>query len=252
VTSAGSRAFILVLGLLFAVATSGCAGVINAESGSSLVRERPTTAPETFAMQMDGTVRALRNALDELAALLAEPHYLDDTWKSDVVNLATLVELGYRQLESLTPPENSRANHAAAVQAVQDCQTLAAFVFEGINNLDKGPFDEVAERVGFCQSKLEVATRAPGSVEAESQPANFEAARKAVQATIKRDANLRGGPSTKYERVATAAPGDLFTVTGRTEKGDWLQVTNEKVKTAWIAAFLVQTDGDLNTVPVAK
>jgi hypothetical protein len=200
-------------------------------------------------MQMSAAVQALTAALDRLAALLASPQYQDDAWKSDAVNHATRVELGYRQLEALSPPMESQEQHGAAVAAVQDCQTLAAYLFQGINNLDKQPFDEIKKRVDFCRTKLDVATRAPGSVEARSQPDLVEAARQEVRARAKRDANLRGGPGTSYPRVGTAAPGDTFTVVGRTAKADWLQVTGVKVKDAWIATFLVEVDGDLQAIP---
>lgn len=237
-------------GLVLLFALAGCAGAINAESVTTIVQTRPTTPPDTYALQMAGSVHALQGALDKLSLLLAEPHYFDDAWKSEAVNLATLVELGYRQLEGLAPPEAEQRQHAEAVQALQDCETLTVYVFQGINNLDKGPFDEVKERVNFCRTKLDVATRAPGSVESQSQPVSLEAARHEVQVRVKRDANLRGGPGTTYPRVATAAPGDTFIVTGRTAKGDWLQITNDRVKTAWIAAFLVEVDGDPGSVPV--
>ncbi len=237
-------------GAVLLLLAAGCAGVTNAESATSLVRIRPTTPPATYDLQLTGTVSALSESLDKLSALLADPRYFDDTWKSTAVNLATLVELGYRQLEALAPPDEQQEQHAEAVQAVRDCQTLTVYVFQGISNLDKGPFDEVKERVDFCRSKLDLATRAPGSVESRSQPVSVEAARQAVQVRVKRDANLRGGPGTAHPRVATAAAGDTFTAVGRTAQGDWLQVSSERVKNAWIAAFLVQADGDLRTVAV--
>lgn len=241
---------VLAADLVLSAALVGCAGAINAETVTTMVRARPTIPPGNYALQMDGAVHALQSSLDKLALLLAEPHYFDDAWKSEAVNLATLVELGYRQLEGLVPPDAELAHHAEAVQAMQDCQTLTVYVFQGINNLDKGPFDEVNERVNFCRTKLGVATRAPGSIESRSQPVSLEAARQEVTVRAKRDANLRGGPSTKNPVVATARPGDTFTVTARTAKSDWLQITSDRVKTAWIAAFLVEADGDLNGLSV--
>jgi hypothetical protein len=199
---------------------------------------------------MSGTVRALRDSLDKLAVLLADPHYLDDAWRSDAVNLATLVELSYRQLEGLSPPDEQQEKYAAALHAVLECETLTVYVYQGINNLDRGPFDEVKRRVEFCRNNLDVATYAPGSEAARSRPVGLEAAGRGVHAKVKRDANLRGGPGTNNPRVATAALGDTLAVTGRTAKGDWLQVSNDKVKNAWIAVFLVEADGDLSSVPV--
>ncbi len=240
----------LALCVLALLALAGCAGTTNAQSASSLVRARPTTPPETYTLQQNGAVTALRDALDKLAIRLADPHYFDDTWKSDAVNFATIVELGYRELEGLTPPDANREQHAQLVQAVQDCQTLTVYVFQGINNLDKGPFDEVKQRVDLCRDKLRVATDAPGSIEAQKQPANVEAARREISVTTKRDANLRGGPGTAYEVVGAARTWDKFTVVGRTAKGDWLQVNGDRARGWWIAAFLVEADGDLQAAPV--
>lgn len=237
-------------GLLLLLA--GCAGEIGAMPASSLVMTRPTTSPETFALQMNAAVRAVDQALERVLGLLAEPRYLDDGWREEVVNAATLADLGYRQLEGLAPPDSQRKKHEAVIAALSGCQDLASFALKGINNLDKGPFDEVAARAAFCRAKLDVATRAPGSAEAHALPESLEAARQAVRLTVTRDANLRGGPGTSYARVATAAAGDQFTVTGRTEKGDWLRVTRGTVKDAWIAAFLGKIEGDLQRAPVAR
>jgi hypothetical protein len=200
---------------------------------------------------MRAAVKAVDEALERVLALLAEPDYLDDAWREDVVNAVTLADLGYRQLDELVPPDDQREKHEAAVKALSGCQDLASFVLKGINNLDKGPFDEVAARAEFCRTKLEVATRAPGSAEARALPESLEAARQVVRLTVTRDANLRGGPGTNYPRVATAAPGDQFTITGRTEKGDWLRVTGANARDVWIAAFLGRIEGDPQSAPVA-
>jgi hypothetical protein len=212
---------------------------------------RPTASPETFPLQMNAAVRAVDHALERIGSLLAEPHYLDDSWREEVVNAATLADLGYRQIEEFTPPDSQRNKREAALRALKGCQDLASFALKGINNLDKAPFDELAERAGFCRDKLSVATRAPGSAEEEAMPESIEAARQVAYLTVTRDANLRGGPGTSYARVATAAPGDQFTVTGRTEKGDWLRISGGTVKEAWIAAFLGTVEGDTQALPVA-
>ena len=242
-------AAVAAAGLLSLLA--GCAGEIAALPASSLVMARPTASPETFALQMNAAVTAADQALERLLGLLAEPHYLDDGWREQVVNAATLADLGYRQLEGLVPPDNQREKHEAAIAALNGCQDLASLALKGINNLDKGPFDEAAARAEFCRSKLGVAMRAPGSAEAQALPESIEAARQAVRFTVSRDANLRGGPGTSYPRVATAETGEQFTVTGRTAKGDWLRISGGQVKEAWIAAFLGKVEGDLQGVAVA-
>jgi hypothetical protein len=240
----------IAAGLLIVLALAGCAGSTNAQTSSSLVRARPTTPPETYVLQFDGAVQSLAAALDRLAALFAAPHYLADTWKADAVNQATLVELGYRQVEGLTPPLPEQDQHASVVAAIQECQTLTVYVFQGINNLDRGPFDEAKKRVDFCRNKLRLATNAPGSLDEQSQPASVEPAQQEVRVTVKRGANLRGGPGTNYPVVGGAREGDEFTVTGRTEKSDWLQIAGPRGNRVWIAAFLVEAPGDLGKVPV--
>ena len=246
------RAGTLAAGITLVTVLAGCAGASQAESATSLVRARPTTSPNTYALQMAGAMYALRESLDQLSALLAEPRYLDDAWRSQAINLATLTELGYRQIEGLSPPADEQAQHAETVRAAEACQSLTAYVLQGINNLDKGPFDEVKERVDFCRSKLDAAARAPGSAESQRQPVSLEAARQSVHVRVKRDANLRSGPGTSYPRVATAAPGDTFTAIGRTGGGDWLEISNDKIKNAWIAVFLLEVDGDLTAIPVQQ
>jgi hypothetical protein len=230
---------------------SACAGQSSALPATSLVIARPTASPETFPLQFNAAVGTANQALERVLSLLADRHYFDDAWREEIVSAATLADLGYRQLAELIPPDNQREKHEAAVQALGGCQDLASFVLKGINNADKGPFDEVSARAEFCRTKLEVATRAPGSEEAKALPDSLEAARKTSMLTVLRDANLRGGPGTGFPRVATAAPGDRFTLTGRSKEGDWLRITGEKVKEAWIASFLARIDGDLEAVPVA-
>jgi hypothetical protein len=199
---------------------------------------------------MNAAVKAVDQSLERVLGLLATPPYLDDSWREEIINAATLADLGYRQLEELTPPDVQREKYAAAVAALNECQDLASFVLKGISNLDKEPFDEVAARAAFCRNKLEVATRAPGSAEARAMPESLEAARQTTRLTVTRDANLRGGPGTGYARIATAAPGDQFTVTARSTNGDWLLITGDKVKEAWIAAFLGKVEGDSQELPV--
>lgn len=50
------------------------------------------------------------------------------------------------------------------------------------------------------------------------------------------EANLRAGPGTEYERVGSAAPGDMLELIARNPAGDWYQLATG----AWIAAFLVE------------
>ncbi|MBK8049551.1 MAG: SH3 domain-containing protein [Anaerolineales bacterium] len=64
--------------------------------------------------------------------------------------------------------------------------------------------------------------------------------------------NVRSGPSTDYKVLAKAEAGDVFTVVGRTENGDWLQVepADESGASGWAAAEYLQIDGDASSLPV--
>ncbi len=61
-------------------------------------------------------------------------------------------------------------------------------------------------------------------------------------ATANRNANLRSGPGTNYPVAGRVQTGQVLTISGRNEAGDWLQLADSK----WIAAFLV--DGAPSTL----
>ena len=63
---------------------------------------------------------------------------------------------------------------------------------------------------------------------------------------VSEEANLRAGPGTEYERVGSAAPGEVVALVGRNAAGDWYQLATG----AWIAAFLVE--GAPAGLPVAE
>jgi len=63
--------------------------------------------------------------------------------------------------------------------------------------------------------------------------------------------NLREGPSTDFRRVALAVNGDLFSVVGRNEAGDWLLLQNAAVQ-GWAAAQLMNPNGDISALPVIE
>ncbi len=62
--------------------------------------------------------------------------------------------------------------------------------------------------------------------------------------------NLRGGPGTSFARVFVAAPGEQLIIQARTSDSSWLLVTMPSGETAWIAEFLVDVEGDLDSVAV--
>ncbi len=63
--------------------------------------------------------------------------------------------------------------------------------------------------------------------------------------------NLRGGPGTGYNIVASLAAGTRLAVTGINGGGDWLQVDAPNAN-GWVLKSLTTVAGDLSTVPVAE
>jgi len=61
--------------------------------------------------------------------------------------------------------------------------------------------------------------------------------------------NIRSGPDTSFERVGQFVQGDEIDVTGRTEKGDWLQILY-KGKKRWVSAAYVKLNLAPDEIPV--
>ncbi len=64
-------------------------------------------------------------------------------------------------------------------------------------------------------------------------------------------ANLRSGPGTNYGVTGALQAGESITILARTEDGTWFQIKTETGAEAWLAAFLVESQPDAATVPVA-
>jgi formylglycine-generating enzyme required for sulfatase activity len=65
------------------------------------------------------------------------------------------------------------------------------------------------------------------------------------------NANLRAGPGTNYDRLASYASGTALAVTGKTATGDWLQVQAPDGVTGWMADSVLEVNADLEQVAVA-
>ncbi|MEX1020999.1 MAG: SH3 domain-containing protein [Litorilinea sp.] len=72
-------------------------------------------------------------------------------------------------------------------------------------------------------------------------------------------ANVRSGPELNAPIVAKANPGDEFQVIGMSADGEWLQICcirgpldgdDEATETAWLAAVVVDVDGNTEVIPV--
>ena len=62
--------------------------------------------------------------------------------------------------------------------------------------------------------------------------------------------NIRSGPGTGYPVVAKGKDGATYTVLGRNDAGDWLQLQLDNSKTGWASAAYLHADGDVSELPV--
>ncbi len=85
---------------------------------------------------------------------------------------------------------------------------------------------------------------APTSVPASPTP---EVARAVVTSP---QINVRTGPSTDYALAGQVNRGEELTIVGRNDAGDWFQVCCVGGQTVWVAAWLVDTVGPVESVGV--
>lgn len=65
--------------------------------------------------------------------------------------------------------------------------------------------------------------------------------------TVIKNANLRAGPGTTYAIVGGATAGQVVTIVGKNDKGDWYHLDGDQ----WIAAFLVNVGQEQSANPTA-
>ena len=61
--------------------------------------------------------------------------------------------------------------------------------------------------------------------------------------------NVRSGPGTMYDRVGQLIEGEHFKITGRTEKGDWLQILYKEAD-RWISAAYAELNLSPESIPI--
>ncbi len=66
-------------------------------------------------------------------------------------------------------------------------------------------------------------------------------------AVIAKNATCRSGPGTDYAAMGYLNSGESHTISGRNVDGTWL-----KLETCWVAAGLLETEGDLQLLPVLE
>ena len=62
--------------------------------------------------------------------------------------------------------------------------------------------------------------------------------------------NARGQPDLSADIVGALPEGASINATGRTQDGEWLQLALEDGRSAWVAAFLVQLEGESADLPI--
>lgn len=64
--------------------------------------------------------------------------------------------------------------------------------------------------------------------------------------------NIREGPSTAYNRVTVAQPGDTYEIVGKNEEGTWWQLCCFDGEKGWVRGDLVEVLGDTSQIAVAQ
>jgi hypothetical protein len=68
---------------------------------------------------------------------------------------------------------------------------------------------------------------------------------------LPKNLNIRSGPNTSYEIIATLDTGKVLKVVGRTDNNEWWKVEFDG-KTGWVLALYVEFSGDADKVPVVN
>ncbi len=96
-----------------------------------------------------------------------------------------------------------------------------------------------------------VATDTPAANEQAASPTDASAPAGAIAVINGPQVNLRAGPGTGYALAGTATRGTEFSIVGKNSAGDWWQLCCLNDTSVWIASFLVDTSGPVDSVAVA-
>lgn len=97
------------------------------------------------------------------------------------------------------------------------------------------------------------ATSLPAAPEASPVPSPVPLVTQPLAATVNVDSlNLRSGPGTLFEVLATYPLGSLVTALGLAPGTDWIEIEDENGQTGWVFAELLTLDGELETLPVRE
>lgn len=117
----------------------------------------------------------------------------------------------------------------------------------------KPTFTPTATALPAIQAQPDAATPIPPAV-AEAAPAAAEGGAllsSSPKAVINGPlVNIRSGPGTQFDIVATAERGAEYDIVARNPAGDWWSICCVNGAPAWVIAEFVDTDGAVDSVPV--
>jgi hypothetical protein len=87
---------------------------------------------------------------------------------------------------------------------------------------------------------------------ASEQPAPAPGPKGASAVVTSPMVNVRSGPGTQYDVVGQVDRGNEFQIVGKNAAGDWWQLCCVSDRRVWIAGFLVDTTGPVDSVAVAS
>lgn len=130
-----------------------------------------------------------------------------------------------------------------------------------IQSLQLSGLDETADLYGMALLRLQanIPDTIPGTnvtivLFGENSIESVEESPMEIPAIISANGsvNTRATPSVNGNLVTIVPSGTEVTANGRNEAGDWIRVTLPEGETAWIAAFLLRTDGEINDLDVVE
>ncbi len=270
------RSLFIILCIIVATIVTGCSSA-RKENPEATPTSMPKLSADVITQATNyggvllGQFGALESVMGRYDELLNDPRLTAADWKILVGSQNKVIDLVYAAVSNMTPPEALKATHAAALDAVGDCLAARQTVQAAMDAVDANQLGKAAEQAKSCKTKLSavetelnaIATAnniklneipmTSGLERAAEAPA-AAASGEAVTATgvVVDTSNLRAGPGTNYGKVGSLTKGAAITVIGRNEAGDWLVVQTPTIPQAWIAAFLLNGVGDVQSLPVVR
>lgn len=163
---------------------------------------------------------------------------LDDDWKLKAAVYLATIQVDGDRIRALTPPLRYADVHAELLTAVGHYDNTAKFYAQGVDEINSTKLDQGIQSMQLGNAAIQrAAQKLPGA--AQTAPPTSPAGPRANTA-----ANLRAGPGTNYDKIGSAASGQVLDIIARNPAGDWYQLRGG----AWISADLVTA---APVVPVA-